>query len=64
MLLLLVNSLHELADDEGHTLNSLDFFLSADEFSLQTPANVLAGVASKEFRQFNLPLLILDVLFL
>lgn len=36
--ILLVDSLHKLADDEGHTLNSLDLFLSSHKLALQTPA--------------------------
>lgn len=35
--LLLVDSLHKLPNDEGHTLDTLDLLLSSDELTLQTP---------------------------
>lgn len=36
--LLLVNGFHELADDQGYTLDTLDLFLGANQLALQTPA--------------------------
>ena len=38
---LLVNGLHELADDERHALDALDFLLCPHELALQTPLLVL-----------------------
>ena len=34
---LLINSFHELPNDERHALNSLDFLLRPNELAFQTP---------------------------
>lgn len=41
MCVLLVDSLHKLADDQWHTLNPLDLLLSANELPLQAALLIL-----------------------
>ena len=60
---LLIDCLHELADDEGDTLNPLDFFLCSYQLSLQAPT-ICSENDFRELDATGLPLLILNVLFL
>ena len=60
---LLIDCLHELADNKGNTLNPLDFFLCSYQLSLQAPTSRSENKFG-ESDAIGLPLLILNVLFL
>lgn len=61
--LLLVDGLHELADDQWNTLYPLDLFLCSDELTLERS---FADVRIRlwPLNNADIPLLILDVFFL
>lgn len=61
--LLLVDGLHELADDQWNTLYPLDLFLCSDELTLERS---FADVRIRlwPLNNVDIPLLILDVFFL
>ena len=51
--LLLVDSLHELPDNKGHTLYSFDLLLGSNEFSLKAPAFVSGAGSLWSEKQFS-----------
>jgi hypothetical protein len=57
--LLLVDGLHKLADDQGHTLDALDLLLGADKLALQTPLLVL-DVLLLQLDVLQMPLKLLE----
>ena len=61
---LLVDGFHELADDERYALDALDLLLGPYQLALQTPTSIVSIFVQLEALSPNIPLLILDILFL
>lgn len=61
---LLVDSFHKLSDHQRHTLYPLDFFLSTNELSFETPDDCQRHARANQRIRILIPLLIFDVLLL
>ena len=60
---LLINSFHELSDDQRHTLDALDFLLCSHKLALEISIKLSAN-SLVQLCRLQAPLLILDILFL